>query len=215
MPRAEFAKYTKIAHQPDAPRGSSECILGYFAASKEDVDAILKRANAAGGAVPGEAEDQPWGYSGYFTDPDGHLWEIMWKPALVGDATQANRKHGVVPEVGTISFMRVLPGPIERVWAYLTEHNGAPSGWTGGAAFPPCEPFSPQIEPTPERYKQYEGDDTSHGRVNRCEPPRLLSFMWGERVRRRLGGRYRAYSARRKRAPYADAPPPGRPGRPW
>jgi Glyoxalase/Bleomycin resistance protein/Dioxygenase superfamily len=121
MPRAEFAKCTKIANQPDAPRGSSECILSYFAASKEDVDAILKRANAAGGAVPGEAEDQPWGYSGYFTDPDGHLWEIMWKPALVGDATQANRKHGVAPEVGAISFMRVLPGPIERVWAYLTE----------------------------------------------------------------------------------------------
>jgi len=58
--------------------------------------------------------------------------------------------------------------------------NGAPSGWTGGAAFPPCEPFSPQIEPTPERYKQYEGGDTSHGRVNRCEPPRLLSFMWAK-----------------------------------
>jgi uncharacterized protein len=61
MPRAEFDKCTKIAHQPDAPRGSSECILSYFAASKEDVDAILKRANAAGGAVPGEAEDQPKG----------------------------------------------------------------------------------------------------------------------------------------------------------
>ena len=60
MPRAEFAKCTKIAHQPDAPRGSSEYILSYFAASKEYVDAILKRANAAGGAVPGEAEDQPW-----------------------------------------------------------------------------------------------------------------------------------------------------------
>ena len=84
MPRAEFAKCTKIAHHPDAPRGSSECILSYFAASKEGVDAILKRANAAGGAVQGAAEDQPWGCFGYFTDPDGHLWEIMWKPALVG-----------------------------------------------------------------------------------------------------------------------------------
>ena len=83
MPRAEFAKCTKIAHQPDAPRDSSECILSYFAASKEDVDAILKRANAASGAVSGEAEDQPWGFSEYFTDPDGHLWEIMWKPTLV------------------------------------------------------------------------------------------------------------------------------------
>src|SRR5262245_18404599 len=45
-------------------------------------------------------------------------------------------------KVGAISFMRVLPGPIERVWAYLTEPekrgkwfgyrpNGVPSGWTG------------------------------------------------------------------------------------
>ncbi len=189
MPRAEFAKCTKIAHQPDAPRGSSECILSYFAASKEDVDAILKRANAAGGAVPGEAEER--GYSGYFTDPDGHLWEIMWKPALVGDATHANRKHGVAPEVGAISFMRVLPGPIERVWAYLTvsEKRGK---WF---AFGPMElRAGGRVELHflhanlfPRRSSRHRSaiNNTKEvtraiGRVNRCEPPRLLSFMWAK-----------------------------------
>src|SRR5262249_15579356 len=128
MPRAEFAKCTKIAHHPDAPRGLSECILSYFAASREGVDAILKRANAAGGAVQGAAEDQPWGCFGYFTDPDGHLWEIMWKPALVGrrDAGQPQARRR--PGGWRISFMRVLPGPIERVWAYLTEPESGESG---------------------------------------------------------------------------------------
>jgi len=100
MPRAEFAKCTKIAHHPDAPRGSSKCILSYFAATKEGVDFILKRANAAGGAVQGAAKDQLWGYFGYFTDPDGTFGKLCGSPHWLADATQANRKHGVAPEVG-------------------------------------------------------------------------------------------------------------------
>jgi len=102
MPRAEFAKCTKIAHQPDAPRGSSECILSYFAASKEDVDAILKRANVASGAMPGEAEEQPWGYSGYFTDPDGHL---------VGNHVEAHARNPPIKFRGIRRFC-VPPEPV-------------------------------------------------------------------------------------------------------
>jgi hypothetical protein len=34
-------------------------------------------------AVTDSPHDRPWGiYSGYFQDPDGHLWEIIWNPAL-------------------------------------------------------------------------------------------------------------------------------------
>jgi uncharacterized protein len=37
----------------------------------------------AGAAVTESPHDRPWGiYSGYFQDPDGHLWEIIWNPAL-------------------------------------------------------------------------------------------------------------------------------------
>jgi predicted lactoylglutathione lyase len=81
--RAGFAEFTKMTDQIDAPRGSSECILSYFAASKEEVDAILERAATAGGTVPRPAKDEQWGYAGYIKDPDGHLWEIMWNPKLI------------------------------------------------------------------------------------------------------------------------------------
>jgi catechol 2,3-dioxygenase-like lactoylglutathione lyase family enzyme len=38
---------------------------------------------AAGAAVTEPPHDRPWGiYSGYFHDPDGHLWEVIWNPAL-------------------------------------------------------------------------------------------------------------------------------------
>lgn len=84
--RAEFAEFARLANQADAAQGSSECILSYFTASREEVDAILKRVEAAGGTIAGQAKDKPWGYAGYFTDPDGHLWEIMWNPKLTNQS---------------------------------------------------------------------------------------------------------------------------------
>jgi predicted lactoylglutathione lyase len=84
--RSEFAEFTSAAHQAAAVPETSECILSCFTSSKEEVDAILGRSEAAGGFVPGEAMDQPWGYAGYVKDPDGHLWEIMWNPHLLSTA---------------------------------------------------------------------------------------------------------------------------------
>jgi uncharacterized protein len=50
-------------------------------ARREDVDVLLDRAEAAGATRTAPAHDRPWGiYSGYFRDPDGHLWEIIWNP---------------------------------------------------------------------------------------------------------------------------------------
>jgi catechol 2,3-dioxygenase-like lactoylglutathione lyase family enzyme len=41
------------------------------------------QAEAAGASPLGEPHERPWGiYSSYFRDPDGHLWEIIWNPAL-------------------------------------------------------------------------------------------------------------------------------------
>jgi hypothetical protein len=43
----------------------------------------MAQAQAAGASVSDSPYDRPWGiYSGYFADPDGHLWEILWNPAL-------------------------------------------------------------------------------------------------------------------------------------
>jgi len=45
------------------------------------VAAVLAEAEAAGATILKPAEDAFWGgYSGYFADPDGHLWEIAWNP---------------------------------------------------------------------------------------------------------------------------------------
>ncbi|HWE95270.1 MAG TPA: VOC family protein [Tepidisphaeraceae bacterium] len=46
---------------------------------KEDVDRVLQEAAAAGGKIEKPAQDAFWGgYSGYFSDPDGYLWEVAW-----------------------------------------------------------------------------------------------------------------------------------------
>jgi uncharacterized glyoxalase superfamily protein PhnB len=47
---------------------------------------VFERA-AAAGAVVTPPHDRPWGiYSGYFRDPDGHLWEIIWNPGHRSEA---------------------------------------------------------------------------------------------------------------------------------
>lgn len=74
-PRAEI---TKITQQTEVGPSSTECILSYTAANKEEIEDILKHAEAAGATLPDKVEKQEWGgYSGHFMDPDGHLWQVM------------------------------------------------------------------------------------------------------------------------------------------
>ena len=55
--------------------------LGQLVSSAEEVDAVLAQAEAAGATLTEEPHERPWGiYSGYFRDPDGHLWEVIWNP---------------------------------------------------------------------------------------------------------------------------------------
>jgi uncharacterized protein len=55
--------------------------IGHNVASKEEVNAVMEQARQAGATVVKEAADTFWGgYSGYFQDPDGHLWEVAWNP---------------------------------------------------------------------------------------------------------------------------------------
>jgi len=64
-----------------AGSGFAGVTLAHNARSKEEVDVLLKAAEAAGATVVKPAEDVFWGgYSGYFQDPDGHYWEIAWNP---------------------------------------------------------------------------------------------------------------------------------------
>jgi catechol 2,3-dioxygenase-like lactoylglutathione lyase family enzyme len=77
-PRTELAKDANVPF--GAPK-SGEFSIGHIVDKKTDVDRVLARADAAGATVTDQPHDRAWGiYSGYFRDPDGHLWEIIWDP---------------------------------------------------------------------------------------------------------------------------------------
>ena len=83
-PRSELAKDAKVPLGPQTGAFS----IGRLVASRADVDAVFAHAEAAGGTVTEQPHERPWGiYSGYFRDPDGHLWEIIWNPRQSGDDT--------------------------------------------------------------------------------------------------------------------------------
>lgn len=57
--------------------------LAHNVASEERVDAVLSEAEAAGAEIVKPGQEVFWGgYSGYFRDPDGHLWEVAWNPGF-------------------------------------------------------------------------------------------------------------------------------------
>jgi catechol 2,3-dioxygenase-like lactoylglutathione lyase family enzyme len=77
-PTASLAKDAKIT-ATQARLGAVS--IGHLVGSREEVDAIMKQAEQAGAVITDPPHDRFWGgYSGYFHDPDGHLWEIAWNP---------------------------------------------------------------------------------------------------------------------------------------
>jgi hypothetical protein len=83
-PRSELAKDANVPLEP----ATGPFSIGHLVASNAEVDAVLARAEAAGATLTEAAHERPWGiYSGYFRDPDGHLWEIIWNPPRGGAAT--------------------------------------------------------------------------------------------------------------------------------
>jgi hypothetical protein len=79
-PKAALAKDAGIPVTPSSP---AEFSIGHFVASKREVDDLMKQAEKAGATITDPARDRFWGgYSGYFQDLDGHLWEILWNPQV-------------------------------------------------------------------------------------------------------------------------------------
>jgi uncharacterized protein len=80
FPRHELARDAAVA---DDGRGFTGFTLAYNVRSRGDVDAVLAEAVAAGAKLVKPAIDAFWGgYSGYFADPDGFLWEVAWNPSF-------------------------------------------------------------------------------------------------------------------------------------
>lgn len=78
FPRKSLAIDAKIAETPHSP---SEFSIGHNVNSKAEVDEVMLQAEKAGARIIKPAQDTFWGgYSGYFLDPDDHLWEVDWNP---------------------------------------------------------------------------------------------------------------------------------------
>ena len=80
-PRASIAHDSGLSvGQPS----STEFTIAHNVASKAEVDAVMEQARRAGAVIVKPAQDAFWGgYTGYFQDPDRHLWEIAWNPEWV------------------------------------------------------------------------------------------------------------------------------------
>lgn len=64
-------------------RDATEFSIGHNVNDKAEVDEVMKEAASAGAKIAKKAQPAFWGgYSGYFQDPDGHLWEVVWNPQI-------------------------------------------------------------------------------------------------------------------------------------
>ncbi|MBB3332042.1 hypothetical protein BDK63_002935 [Halomonas campaniensis] len=82
--RAALAEDAGVA---EAESGFAGITLAHNVRSAPEVDAVLGEAERAGGRIVRPARRAEWGgYSGYFADPDGHLWEVAHNPGFPLDA---------------------------------------------------------------------------------------------------------------------------------
>jgi predicted lactoylglutathione lyase len=71
---------------PPGPGGIAPLTIAHNVATREEVDAVLETARAAGADPVYAAAERDWGgYTGYFADPDGYRWEIAWNPGAIGE----------------------------------------------------------------------------------------------------------------------------------
>ena len=78
FPREELAKDAGV---PEGGQGFSGITLAHNEPTRGGVDAVFAEALAAGATLVKAPEEVFWGgYSGYFADPDGHLWEVAYNP---------------------------------------------------------------------------------------------------------------------------------------
>jgi uncharacterized protein len=76
-----------LAHDSGLPRTAAsptEFSIGHNVGSEQEVDAVMSQAAKAGAHIVKPAAKTFWGgYSGYFQDPDGHLWEVVFNPDFI------------------------------------------------------------------------------------------------------------------------------------
>ena len=79
--------FASVAHDTGRPAHPAEATvftLGHNVRSAGEVDAVFRQAEAAGAEVVKRPAPTFWGgYAGYFRDPDGHVWEVVFNPDLL------------------------------------------------------------------------------------------------------------------------------------
>lgn len=98
--------------------------------------------------------------------------------------------YGKLVDQATFTIERQLPGPIERVWAYLVEPEkraqwfcaGVFELHSGGRAefLFDHRRITPADDRPPKKYDQFAGESRLEGKILKAEPPRLLVFEWPE-----------------------------------
>jgi uncharacterized protein len=69
---------------PKTPISSTSFTIGHNVARREEVDVVVAQARRAGAEIVKQPQETFYGgYAGYFRDPDGHLWEVVWNPANI------------------------------------------------------------------------------------------------------------------------------------
>ena len=76
-----------VAHDtglPKTPISPTSFTIGHNVSSRQEVDAVMAQARRAGAEIVKSPQDTFYGgYAGYFRDPNGHLWEVVWNPANI------------------------------------------------------------------------------------------------------------------------------------
>ena len=103
--------------------------------------------------------------------------------------TSNNNAFGEFTQPGEVRLVRLLPGPIEHVWEYLTDSEKRARWFCGGVLEQKAGGkvefamhhinLAPNETPPPEYKKVQDPGVTFEGRVLKCEPPRLLSYTFG------------------------------------
>ena len=85
-----FDELAKDANVSPVRSGFTGITLAHNVNSAEEVDAVMQKAKQSGARIIKKAQQVFWGgYSGYFSDPDGYLWEVAWNPFIETDAKGA------------------------------------------------------------------------------------------------------------------------------
>jgi uncharacterized protein YndB with AHSA1/START domain len=98
--------------------------------------------------------------------------------------------YGTIVSPGTVRIERLLPGPIERIWSYLTDSDKRRL-WMASGAIELCvggkadhvfrnSNLAEKGEAPPPKYAHHAGEVCFGGHVRECRPPRVLAYTWND-----------------------------------